>query len=508
MADSEKLVSLDTLAKITASLKNEKKKVILCHGTFDLLHIGHIKHLKTAKKHGDILLVTVTADEYVNKGPDRPVFNHYLRAENLSALECVNYVAINHTETSVNVLEKLRPDVYVKGDEYKEEQNDITGNIALERNAIGKYGGYIEYTQELTFSSSKLLNKYFEAFTPETKKFIDTFKLEFDIETVYKQLDRLKKLNVAVIGDGIIDEYHYVDVLGQTGKSNIQAVRYEQKERFAGGSFAVANHVAGFVNRVTLVTGIGDNKKDADFVKSKLKDNVEALLFRFSQAPTLTKLRYVNEEMDKFFEVYFSDTNPMDDILEKEIIQWLDRQLLKFDVVIVPDFGNGFITPKIVETISKKSKFLAVNTQINGGNRGYHVISRYPKADYISLNEPEIRMACHDKNNELTEVAKKTATLLNAKYTAVTRGVKGVMLLDRENNETFNLPAISTKVVDKIGAGDAFLSLSALCLANDIKPELSAFLGSVAAALDVQIVCNRDFIDPIAVKKYVTTLFK
>lgn len=508
MSELEKVLSLSDLSKITSSLKEDGKKIVLCHGTFDLLHVGHIKHIQYAKKLGDILVVTLTADQYVNKGPDRPVFNQTLRAENIAALGCVDYVAINHETTSVNVIELLKPDVYVKGNEYKVAEDDVTGNISIEKNKVEEFGGRIEYTDEPTYSSSKLLNQYFEVFTTKTKQFIDAFKQEFDIEDVHQEINQLQKLNVAVIGDGIIDEYHYVDVLGQTGKSNIQAVRYHEEERFAGGAFAVANHIAGFVDSVTLITAIGDNDQDEKFVTSKLKENVEALLFRFSHAPTLTKRRYVDGVMNKFFEVYFTDTESMDENLENQVTQWLDEKLSLFDVVVVPDFGNGFITSKIVDAISKYSKFLAVNTQINSGNRGYHVITRYPRADYISLNEPEIRMATHDKNSELSTVADKTASLLNAKFTAVTRGINGVMLLDKEENELSEIPAISTKVVDRIGAGDAFLSLSALCLANGVQPKLAAFLGSVAAALDVQIVCNRDFIDPVAVKKYVSTLFK
>jgi len=234
MTDTEKLVSLDTLAKITASLKNEGKSVVLCHGTFDLLHIGHIKHIQAAKSFGDIVVVTITADEFVNKGPDRPVFNHSLRAENLAALENVSFVAINYTETSVNVIELLQPDIYVKGNEYQQEHDDVTGNITTERNSVEKYGGCIKYTDEPTFSSSKLLNQYFDVFSSNTKQFISDFKKDYDIECIHGQIEKLKKLKVAVIGDGILDEYHYVEMLGQTGKGSFPSVRYQSEERFAG----------------------------------------------------------------------------------------------------------------------------------------------------------------------------------------------------------------------------------------------------------------------------------
>src|SRR3990167_11073056 len=96
MALSRKIKNIDELAIIIQKLKNQKdKKIVLCHGVFDLVHPGHIRHFQAAKALGDVLVVTVTADEYVNKGPGRPVFIQGLRAESIAALGCVDYVAIN-----------------------------------------------------------------------------------------------------------------------------------------------------------------------------------------------------------------------------------------------------------------------------------------------------------------------------------------------------------------------------------------------------------------------------
>ena len=155
-----------------------------------------------------------------------------------------------------------------------------------------------------------------------------------------------------------------------------------------------------------------------------------------------------------------------------------------------------------------KSRFLAVNTQINSGNRGYHVINHYPRADFISLNGPELRLATHNRYDSLEGLAKKIAENLDAKYMAVTLGSQGAFLLDRKVNTTHTTPVLSTKVLDRVGAGDAFLSLSSLCLGAGMPPEIGLFIGSAAAALDVQIVCNREPISPVNLYKYITTLLK
>ncbi len=127
-----KVKTLEELAEHLSSLRAEGKKIVLCHGVFDLLHIGHIRHFEQAKKLGDILVVTVTQDRYVNKGPHRPAFTEDLRAESIAALDCVDYVAINNWPTSVETIKLLKPDVYGKGSDYKDARKDYTGKITDE----------------------------------------------------------------------------------------------------------------------------------------------------------------------------------------------------------------------------------------------------------------------------------------------------------------------------------------------------------------------------------------
>jgi rfaE bifunctional protein nucleotidyltransferase chain/domain len=106
---------LESLAEFCAQARARGKSVALAHGTFDLLHLGHVRHLREAKHGSDILVVTLTADEFVNKGPGRPVFTGPQRAEMLAALDFVDQVAINHAPTAEPIIEAVRPSVYVKG---------------------------------------------------------------------------------------------------------------------------------------------------------------------------------------------------------------------------------------------------------------------------------------------------------------------------------------------------------------------------------------------------------
>lgn len=505
---SKKIISLEAIAAQSGVLKGQGKRVVLCHGTFDLMHTGHIRYLQRARKEGDVLLVTVTADEFVNKGPGRPVFDEHLRAENLAALECVDLVAINRAISAVDALHLIKPNVYAKGSEYRSHGDDVTGNIIREQDAVEAHGGEIFYTDEITFSSSSLLNQHFGVFPPETRNFLENFGEKWSVKETHRIVESLADLKVLVIGDAIIDQYHYVSPLGQTGKGNALAVRYETEEQFAGGSVAVANHIARFVTSTTLVTGLGDIDSHEDFIREKLQNNVKPVFSRFKNAPTVTKRRFVDSDLAKLFEVYFFQETPVLDQEGREVCQWLEDNLADYDVAVVADFGNGFITSGMIRVLCEKARFLAVNTQINSGNRGYHVINRYSRADFVSLNEPELRLAAHNRHAPLEEVAETVAAKVGAGHLAVTRGTKGVMMFDSTSRTFHKVPALSSRVIDRVGAGDAFLSLAALCLGKGAAADVSAFVGSVAAAMDVQIVCNREPIDPTGLKKYVNTLLK
>jgi rfaE bifunctional protein nucleotidyltransferase chain/domain len=504
----EKILSLDDLSQKSAQLRKEGKRIVLCHGTFDLMHTGHIRYLKSAQEKGDILFVTVTADPFVNKGPGRPVFPQELRAENLGYLSFVDFIAVNNAPTAVNVLSEVKPHFYVKGPDYKKMEDDITGNIYAEKKAVEAHGGKIVFTDDVTFSSTSLLNEHFGVFPSETKDYLNRFRQKYSHGEIISMLQGLENLNVLVIGDTIVDEYHYVDPLGQSSKGANLAVKFNSKEQFAGGSLAVANHLACFAKNITVVTGLGRQNSHENFIRSKLQDNVTLEPFYFQDAPTIVKRRYVDNDLLKLFEVYFYNDQPSSDGIDPEVCSWIEKNIALYDIVFVPDFGNGFISGNMIQKLCDNARFLAVNTQVNSGNRGYHSINRYPRADFVSLNGPEIRIATHDRHDSYENLAKQLLKKIGAKHFAVTLGSDGALLLDKRPEVVHKTPILSTKVLDRIGAGDTFLALAGLCLGGGLKSEVALFVGSAAAALDVQVVCNREPVSAVDLYKYISTLLK
>jgi len=504
---NHKILHIEEAKKISNDLKKKNKRVILCHGAFDLLHTGHFKHLKSAKSQADILFVSITSDKYILKGPGRPVFNEKLRSENLAAIEYVDYVFINESETAIKSIEAIKPNLYAKGSDYKNLSDDVTGNIEKEIFEVKRYNGEIFYTDEITYSSSSLINEFFSSFSDEVKDFLNFVKSRFTENDLFKKIDDLSSLKVLVIGDAIIDEYVYVDPLGQTGKSNILAVNKLYTEKYAGGSLAVANHISNFTKSVDLVCGVGKEDSGQKFLLNHANKNVICNFYPTSQL-TLTKKRYIDGDLNKFFEVYEIGKKIDNNDSYKKLVDFIIKNIKKYDLVVVPDFGNGFITNQISEIIEKYSKFLAVNTQINSGNRGYHVIGKYKKANFISINEPEARLATHNKVDPIESVAhyiKKQIT--KSDNISITLGKRGVFSLSKKN-DSFSIPALSFNVIDRIGAGDAYLSIASIGLASGMTLLESSFIGSVAAALDVQIICNKESISKVKLKKYISTLLK
>ena len=155
-----KILKISELTRQIVRRRSEGKTIVHCHGCFDLMHPGHIKYFQAARTMGDVLVVTLSPDRFVDKGPDRPVFNEDLRAESIAALECVDYVAINKWPTAEETLRLIRPDIYVKGQEF-ENMEDKTGKIQKEVEVINEIGAEIRFTHEIVFSSTKLLNQYF-----------------------------------------------------------------------------------------------------------------------------------------------------------------------------------------------------------------------------------------------------------------------------------------------------------------------------------------------------------
>jgi len=492
-----KILLLDELIKKVETLKQSEKVVVQSHGVFDLIHPGVIKHLNSAKKEGDILVVTAIKDKDVRRGPGRPIFPENLRIENIASLEQVDYTCLVDDEIPFECVKRIKPDVFAKGPAYKDRDSNI-------------YGKLFDKQKELYFGKSRIYETDGFSFSSTTiiKSFLKKFSNKYSFSHIVKKINTLKKLKVLLIGDGIIDEYHYCDALGKSAKAHLVVNKYLDHEVFAGGAFAIANHIGGLCNDLLLVSLLGREDSREDFIKANLKPNIKTNFFYRVDGPTIVKKRYINQYFNqKLFEVNYLSDSYINDDLESQVIKYLKTVIPSYDIVLISDFGHGFITNKIIKVIEKFAKKFAVNTQTNAANAGYNMVTKYYKPTYVCLDETEVRLTAQEKYANIEDVAKNIARAIDSDYFMVTRGKHGSIAVN-SNGEINRTPVFSTKVIDTVGAGDAFFAYTAPCIAKGIPLDLVSFIGNAAGALAVQIVCNKKPVEKYEVLEFIHALLK
>lgn len=274
------------------------------------------------------------------------------------------------------------------------------------------------------------------------------------------KLSAVSDFKVLVVGDAIIDEYRYATPIGKSVKDNIISVRFDgMVEEFQGGVWAAANHIRDFCQQVHVLHG------------NRITRNV----------------RYVEEVYNsKLFTVHsYLDRNEEQDGID----------VSHYDVVIVTDFGHGTMTDDLIELVTREARFLAVNTQTNSTNFGFNLITRYPRADYVVLDELEARLAAHDRASDIEDVILK----LQYPKIIVTQGANGATGFD---GEFYRERAIARKVVDTIGAGDAFLAVSSPFAAAGASIKELVTIGNAAGAIKVGIVGHRKYVTKAEMEDY------
>lgn len=509
-AASQKIKRLKDLVKIVERLKKEGKKVVLCHGVFDLLHPGHIRHFASAKKHGDILIVSITADKYVKKGPGRPVFNEHLRSEVLSAINYIDFITISNFDSSIEVIKRIKPDFYVKGPDYKNRKNiaNVPRKLGDEAEAVKKGGGKIIFTDDILFSSSKLINDYLTVYPAKTHKYLDRLRSKYTSDYIIEKLASFTQLKVMIIGDAIIDQYHYCLPMGKSSKEPVMVHQYNSEESFAGGTLATVNHLASLSKKLTLVTLLGKKRSFKSFIGKRLKPGVNPVFFFKPNNHTIIKRRYVDLlTRQKLFQISYLKEDYIGGKLEREIVKYIKSNIKKYDLVVVNDFGHGLMTKRIIKTICNNAKFLALNVQANSANYGFNIVTKYPKADFICIDEQEIRLATHDKFSELEGLIRKVYKKMKCRQMIITQGGKGsISYSDKEG--FYETPALTDKVIDRVGAGDALFAIATPCSYGGMEKELVSFVGNVAGALKVQNVGNKTPIEFGDLARFITRLLK
>ena len=218
---------------------------------------------------------------------------------------------------------------------------------------------------------------------------------------------------------------------------------------------------------------------------------------------------FTKKNINIFNDSELNDLNNLSQINDEILTKKQDRlfcnilkdKVPKYDLVIVSDYGHGMISKKGANLICKLSKYLALNAQINAANVGYHSMRNYKNINCVIINENEIRHEMRNRNDKLETLMRRLSFKHNIENLIVTKGAQGSILYNKKNKKINYCGAYAKVVVDKIGAGDAMLSIVALCLKCGFDRDLALIIASLAAAQSVETIGNKESINKTQILK-------
>ena len=457
---------------------------ILCHGVFDVVHPGHLRHLSYAKSKADLLIVSVTADRHIKKGTYRPHVPEDMRALNLAALEMVDYVIIDVSSTPLENIRLIRPDFFAKGFEYS--ANNLPPATEEESNAIAEYGGKIVFTPgDLVLSSSRLIEE--QAPNLMIDKLISLMQVyKFDFAAIEEVLARFDGMNVHVVGDTIVDTYTETVMIGGQTKTPTISVRYMDEKSYVGGAGVVALHLKSAGANVTFTTLLGDDAL-AQLVEKELNEaGIMVNKITETHRPTTQKNAIVCTGY-RLLKIDTVDNTPISEAISTQFIKKIKE--VKSDVVVFSDFRHGIFHKQNIAQLASiipAGVFKAADSQVASrwGN-----ISDFIGFDLITPNEREARFSIADQDSTIGPLAGKLYALTQCKNLILKLGERGLigLALPKESEEqprVISLDAFTENPVDPVGAGDALMAYASLTLKITGSLPMAAVVGSLAAACE------------------------
>jgi rfaE bifunctional protein kinase chain/domain len=479
-----KIKSVQELCEIIGPRPRDKR-VIMCHGVFDVVHPGHVRHLLYAKSKADILIASITADHHITKGTHRPHVPQDLRAVNLAAFEAVDYVLVDKNAKPLQNIRLLQPDFFAKGFEYT--AGGLPDRTQEEAAAVHSYGGEIIFTPgDVVYSSSKLINLAPPAIKLEKLQIImERSGITFD--KLRRTLDAMAGRRVHVVGDTIVDSYSHCAMLGGQTKTPTMTVLFERKVDYLGGAAIVAKHLAAAGGRVTFSTVLGDDAY-GEFVVTRLKQadiNVHAVVDK--SRPTVNKNSIVVGNY-RLLKVDTLDNRSISDQILAEIVKAV--QMVPTDAVVLSDFRHGIFNrrtvPELVQSLPAGC-FRVADSQV--ASRWGNVID-FQGFDLITPNEREARFALGDQDSGIRPLASNLYDAARCKLLILKLGERGVLACCSADHESldsfFVIDSFVDRLVDAVGAGDALLAYATLAMLAVSDAGIATILGSMAAAVECE----------------------
>jgi len=485
---TEKIVSAHELVD---SLGNRgERTVVMCHGTFDLVHPGHLRHLAYAKSKGSILVVSVTADQHVTKANLRPYVPQDLRALNLAALQLVDYVVVDGNPEPLEAISMIRPDFFVKGFEY---ERGLTDKTAQERVAVEAHGGRLLFSPgDFVLSSSAIIENDPPKIAVE--KLMTLMEVEHVTFSDLRQtIAQLGKLKVTVLGDVIVDGLTQASIIGGYRKTPTPSVRVESAEHHLGGAGVVAKHMVAAGAHVRLISVVGDDDYGRFALEDLEKAGVDCSVRVAADRPTTFKNAVVADR----YRMLRIDTVDNKSIDGKMLAQMADELAsTQSEAVVFSDFRHGifntFTIPVFLSAVPK-GVFTVGDSQV--ASRWGNILD-FTGCDLITPNEQEVRFALGDQDTVVRPLGSSLYDQARCKILMLKLGSRGMMTFrssigDGDRRSFFSLDSLAREaIVDPVGAGDAMLAYATLAQVAGSNDVISSILGSVAAGLECEFDGN------------------
>ncbi len=500
-----KIVDPRRLSEVLAAARRAGRRVIQCHGCFDIVHPGHIRYLQSARQLGDVLVVSLTGDQSVEKGPDRPYIPQELRAENLAALEFVDWVVIDPHPTACELLEVLRPDVYVKGREYATATDP---RFLRERAIVESYGGRVVFhSGDVVFSSTRLIETLGrEARLEECRLRSLCERNRIDWGRVLGVLEAFRGLPVLVVGDVVRERYVFCDPEGSGEDLPALSLQRLGATDYWGGAAAVALQLQALGARPVLVAGVGTDPASDELAALCAQRGIDGYLPRLRH--TLVRRTTLIADDTKLMRISEGSAVPLDSAAEKLVFDRVCEHLPSVRLLLWADHGYGMVTPGLVwaaTSAARRGEVLLAGSA--PGPRGE--IGKLRGTDMLVLTERQLREAVHDMSSGLSSVAWNLLYSTAGRTAVVSLHKRGLIAFDgRGHNERRSasstgqapatpqpyslerlrsefVPTLAVHHVDRLGAAEAVLSSAGLALAVGAGLPLATYLAAAAEALAV-----------------------
>jgi rfaE bifunctional protein kinase chain/domain len=481
---SHKIKTVEEIRDAIGS-RPRKHKTIMCHGTFDVVHPGHIRHMLYAKTKADILIASLTADQHITKGNMRPYVPEDLRAINLAALEMVDYVVIDKDPIPLKNLAMLQPDYFAKGYEYT--AGAVHPKTKDEISILDSYGGEMIFTPgDIVYSSSALIELAPPSIAIE--KLLTLMEGEgISFKDLRDSLNSLQGIKVHVVGDTIIDSYTYCSMIGGMTKTPTMSVRFEKKVDYTGGAAVVAKHLRAAGAEVTFSTVLG-NDSYKNFVLDDLTNSGVICLPIIDETRPTTNKNAIVAETYRLLKVDTLDNRSISDKITSRLKDQIKD--IQTQAVVFSDFRHGIFNrgtiPALTAAIPHGS-FKVADSQVASrwGN-----ILEFEGFDLITPNEREARFALGDQDSVVRPLAGELYRRSGCKTLLLKCGSRGIIVyrsIELEDYRAFFVvETFAERVVDAVGAGDALLAYTTLAMVATNNEVIASILGNMAAGVECE----------------------